>query len=495
MMMFGKSEFAGKLRQALWPIYPHELHKFALTSLLMFSILFNQNILRILKDSVLIPEISAEITSFAKVYCVTPCAAIFVVLYARLVNSFSFNQIFSYLTLFFVSFFLLFGLIIYPNVDAFHPDAASIDSLVKAYPHFKWYILLVGHWSSVLFYVLCELWPNIFYVLLFWQFTNDITTTNEAKRFYSFFSLFGNSSMIVVGLIMMYLASKNSILNRYFVGTEEKVVLVGTTIVLIALFACLSVYLVGALCKMHNASPRPKTQRPKLGVVESFRYILRSRYLWLLLICSASFGLTMNLVEVVWKDCMKKVYSSVNEYAEFNGMFVAWTGVVIMILTVVGGYILRSYSWLIAAMITPIIILSTGAIFFALVVFDEIFVDMLKSIIITSPVAIAIFVGTIQNVLAKGAKYSIWDTSREMLYIPLDSELKSKGKAAVDVISSKIGKSFAGIVQTVIFTIVPTATYSSISSILMSVFIIVCVAWICAVKEISREYENLVRQY
>ena len=77
-----------------------------------------------------------------------------------------------------------------------------------------------------------------------------------------------------------------------------------------------------------------------------------------------------------------------------------------------------------------------------------------------SPLALAIFVGTIQNVLAKGSKYSIWDTSTQMLYIPLDQELRTKGKAAVDVISGKIGKSTSGFIQSLIFTIVPNGNLS-----------------------------------
>jgi AAA family ATP:ADP antiporter len=47
-----------------------------------------------------------------------------------------------------------------------------------------------------------------------------------------------------------------------------------------------------------------------------------------------------------------------------------------------------------------------------------------------------------------------------MLYIPLDQELRTKGKAAVDVISPKIGKSASGLVLSMIFTILPMATFS-----------------------------------
>jgi AAA family ATP:ADP antiporter len=79
-----------------------------------------------------------------------------------------------------------------------------------------------------------------------------------------------------------------------------------------------------------------------------------------------------------------------------------------------------------------------------------------------------------------------------MLYIPLDDELKTKGKAAVDVISSKVGKSSSGLVQAMLFTIIPTATYASISPLLMVIFIFVCLIWIYAVHKVYHEYKKIV---
>ncbi|NDA91598.1 MAG: hypothetical protein EBY20_12030 [Alphaproteobacteria bacterium] len=70
--------------------------------------------------------------------------------------------------------------------------------------------------------------------------------------------------------------------------------------------------------------------------------------------------------------------------------------------------------------------------------------------------------------------------------------LRTKGKAAVDVISPKIGKSASGLVQSVIFTILPTATYNSISSSLMVIFIVVCLLWIYSVRKIYFEYQKIV---
>lgn len=488
-----------KLKNILWPIHNSELGKFIPMSGLMFCVLFNQNILRILKDSILISEISAEIVGFTKVYCVTPAAALFVIIYAKMANSLSFSRIFYYLTSVFVGFFAVFAFIIYPNIEVFHIDPALLNKLMLASPHCKWYIALAGNWSYVIFYTLSELWPNIFYVLLFWQFANEITTTQEAKRFYTFFSLFGNSSLIFVGLLMMNLASDQTMASYLGTVADNKITLVKISTVCVVISALISCWLVKFITtniltnsQFCSASRLIGTIKTKVGVMQSLKYIAKSKYLWLMLVCSAAFGCAINLVEAVWKAKIKELYPTVNQYAQFNSLYIFWTGIAIMIMTIIGNNVMRTHNWFVAAVISPVIILVTGTAFFAVIVFDQQILSLFDQTILMTPLALAVSIGAIQNILAKGSKYSIWDTSREMLYIPLSEEFRTKGKAAVDVISSKIGKSSSGLIQSLIFTIVPTATFTSISPLLMIIFIIVCVAWIYAIRKIYFEYLKII---
>jgi AAA family ATP:ADP antiporter len=471
----------------------------------MFCILFNQNVLRILKDSILISELSAEITSFAKLYCVTPLAALFVIIYAKLVNHLSFDKIFYYLSVFFIIFYLVFAFVLYPNIDYIHADQVATERLALLHPHFKWYIIMGANWGYILFYTLSELWPNIFYVLLFWQFANEITTTNQAQRFYTLFSFFGNSSLILVGAIMFSLSQEQNKLGELFTISNSKLFLTQISTVLVVISSILSCILVKYInykflsvensTYTHPLTGTNKTSsdgKSKMTIFESFKYIARSKYLWLMLICSASFGLSMNLVEAVWKSKIKELYPTVNDYAAFNSITILWTGVTIMIMTIIGNNIMRRHSWFAAAVVSPIVIMVTGTLFFILVVFEKTATNIFDGIIMMSPLALAVFIGGAQNVLSKGVKYSIWDTSTQMLYIPLDHELRTKGKAAVDVISPKIGKSFSGLVQSLIFTIAPFATYNSISGFLMLVFLIICIMWIYAVSKIHHEYQKIL---
>jgi AAA family ATP:ADP antiporter len=488
------ADLSGKFKNGFWSIKPSEYRHFFYMSALMFCVLFNQSVLRILKDSILIAEVSAEITNFAKVYCVTPMATIFFVVYSKMVNKLSFLEVFSYLICFFLAFFIIFAWLIYPNVHLWHLDSESMQALATLYPHFKWYIALGENWSYVVFYVLAELWPNIFYVLLFWQLANQITTTEQAKRFYIRFSLFGNSSVILVGLIMMTLSSEQSFIHKYFDQTHAKIVLVQSSIILVSIFSLLSILFVKLIYQEVVIKPSldASSSKPVLSFYESFRYIFSSKYLWLLLICSASFGLTMNLVESVWKAKIKELYGTVNQYAEFNSLYIMWTGVAVMLMTIIGNKIMKHQSWFVAAVITPVIIMTTGSMFFILIVFEGQMISMVDKILFTSPLVLAVSIGAIQNIIVKGTKYSIWDTSREMLYIPLDNELKTKGKAAVDVISSKIGKSSSGLVQSVLFTIFPAATAISIAPFMMIIFVVACIFWIYAVRIIYHEYKRII---
>ena len=85
-----------------------------------------------------------------------------------------------------------------------------MDSLVKEFPNFQWFIRIGGSWSYATFFVMAEMYGSMIVTLLFWQFANQITKTHEAKRFYSHFGLLGNISLPIVAVVFWLFLSKDS---------------------------------------------------------------------------------------------------------------------------------------------------------------------------------------------------------------------------------------------------------------------------------------------
>ena len=90
-------------------------------------------------------------------------------------------------------------------------------------------------------------------------------------------------------------------------------------------------------------------------------------------------------------------------------------------------------------------------------------------------------------------KYSLFDSTKEMAYIPLDDEMKSKGKAAVDVVGGRLGKSGGGIIQSTLFMLMPAFTFAEATPIFAGIFFIIVIAWLYGVKALGAEYSKKVK--
>ena len=483
------------IRRIVWPIEANELKKFIPLAMLMFLILFNYSMLRSIKDGFVVTHIGAESISFLKTYVVLPFAIIAMLIYAKLCNHFSQQGVFYIITSFFAAYLALFALVLYPNPDSYHPSVAFIEGLATDLPNFKWFIRIMGKWIYATFYTVSELWGSIMLSLLFWQFANQITKTQEAKRFYSMFGMLGNFGLILTGVILGSALGDEGGKAASGMGFEEIIgITIISTVLIMAIYWWMQKYVLTDPQYYDQSAKASKKSKAKLTIRESLKLIFSSRYLGLIAMLVLAYGISINLVEGVWKAKIKLLYPTAESYTAFMGNFQMWQGVGAIAFMIIGSNILRLVSWRVAAMLTPIMILITGATFFVFIIFDNQIAMYMTGILASTPLAMAVTIGTIQNVLSKATKYSLFDSTKEMAYIPLDDELKTKGKAAVDVVGGRMGKSGGGVIQSTFFMLLPSFTFAEATPYFGLVFIVIVILWTYAVKALSKEYENIVAE-
>jgi len=78
-----------------------------------------------------------------------------------------------------------------------------------------------------------------------------------------------------------------------------------------------------------------------------------------------------------------------------------------------------------------------------------------------------------------------------MAYIPLDQELKVKGKAAADVIGGRLGKGGSGYISSGLL-IATAGTVGTIAPYIAGIVIFVILLWLMAVGGVNKQYLKLV---
>ncbi|XVN40414.1 MAG: nucleotide exchange transporter Tlc3 [Rickettsia endosymbiont of Argas persicus] len=493
--------FFEKIKEIVWPIERRELKLFIPMALMMLCILFNFGALRSIKDSLVVPSMGAEIISFLKLWLVLPSCVIFTILYVKLSNKFNFEYVFYIIVGSFLSFFLFFAYIIYPNQEFYHPNDEIINSLIISYPNFKWFIKIAGKWSYGLMYIFAELWSAVFINLMFWQFANHIFDTDKAKRFYPVLGMVGNMGLIIAGSVLVFFSSNPTISPDFDLPanvtfqTSEMLqpiisIIVAVGIVSMLLFRIINRFiLTNAINVLDSKKVKAKT-KTKLSVFESIKLVINSKYIGRIALLIICYGLLINIVEGPWKAKVKELYPNTIDYVHFMGRFNILMGISCVTFMIIGSNILRRLGWLVSALLTPIMLSITGLIFFIFIIFIEEIGSCFGNF---NLLYAAIIVGAIQNVLSKSSKYSLFDSTKEMAYIPLSLELRTKGKAAVEVIGTKFGKSLGAFIQSLIFIIIPTATFDSIIIYLLVIFIVVISLWIWDVVKLNKEYIELCK--
>ena len=130
--------------------------------------------------------------------------------------------------------------------------------------------------------------------------------------------------------------------------------------------------------------------------------------------------------------------------------------------------------------------------FFGVLFFQDNLTGFFLAFVGMSPLAIAVFFGSAQNCMSKACKYSVFDSTKEMAYIPLSHESKLKGKAAIDGVGERFGKSGGSLVHQGLLMIF--ATVSASAPYVGAILLVAIVLWMISIRGLGKQFDTLVAE-
>ena len=487
-----------RLRSALFPIHDYEMKKFFSMSMLMFFILFFYTIVRDLKDS-LVQYYAVlggpELLSQLKLFFVLPAAFLLVMLYSFLINKFGFNKTFYILVSSFLLFYIAFLLFLFPNRAYIHPNEATVKAMQASWPSFLyWTVPCITNWSITLFYVFSELWGTIAISSLFWQFAYKATMKNEVKRFFGLYAVIGNVGVSLSGFILNYISETCKKLNQ---PRELSVYICVISSIVCGLIAIILFWYVNNVVLkdpryFDETQVKEKKKKEKVGVMDGIKILFKSPYLMLIGALVVCYGVAINFLEVIWKAYMRIYFSDPNQYQAMMGSLSITIGILTIVAAVIGQNIIRKTKWKTAALIPALILGIFGSVFFGIVLYGNYVSTMIFGV---NFVVLAVWSGLIIDALSKSVKYCLFDATKNMAYLPLNAETRTKGQAAVEVIGGRAGKAGSSFIQVILLGLVSAGSTLISHVITISViFAITGCSWICSVFGLSKKYEAKVAE-
>ena len=490
-----KSPTFTHFRAMFWPIHSHEIKKFVSLSLIMFGLLFIYTIARDTKDTLVINAAGVGIIPFLQGTALTFAGFLFVLVYAKLSNMFSREKLFYIIIAPFLLYYSFFGFVIHPNSEWFHPAKETIAALNVSFPALTGLIDIYACWSYSLFYILTEIWGNAMIALMFWEFANHIVLIDESKRFYGLFAVIANVALIISGYFVYFCSNTIQLFLPHGkdAWTISMYLLMGSITVMGIFVVCIFRWMHKSILHNGDADGFPvekaNVQTPqKKSLLQSAKVIVTSHEIFLILILVLSYSITVNVLEIQWKHQLN-LFCQGNRgtYNGYMGLYSSVTGVfTIFCGLVISTRLLHTGTWFRAAIITPLLFLIIGGLYFIHIINPNLLGFVLAKFSV-SPLAFAAAAGGVVVLILKSMKYTLFDPTKEMAYIPLSEELRTKGKAAVDVLGSNLGESTSGYIHIILFGILATKDVLAAAPYACAIFLALCVVWLMAVKVMSNK--------
>ncbi len=317
-------------------------------------------------------------------------------------------------------------------------------------------------WVSMVYWV----WSDIFMitsVTQFWILINDIYNPRQAKRLVGFLVSGGLLGGIGGSLLAALLARS--------IGTEKLLLICP-----LMLFLCLVIVnFVSRLQKAESdreVEALKKLKKQKITYSKSFQLLRKNRHLMLLCGIVVAGIVVTTLVDFQFNLLIENQYKDQNTRTAFLGTFFTILLIFSYLLHVFStNRILKNFGIRTALLIAPFFLL-IGSVAIFLV-----------------PLGYMIYWAALIKGTDKSLAHSLSQSVRELLYIPINPEIKYKAKVFIDMFVNKFAKGFGALLILLFFSVLQF-TIKQMSFIAI-VFIF---GWIVLNLMITREYVNIVKR-
>lgn len=302
-------------------------------------------------------------------------------------------------------------------------------------------------------------WAGIFGVIApmqVWTLSNFLYTTRQAKRLYGFIGAGG-----ILG----------AILGGFF--SSEMVKRIGTDNLLLAIivFIGICVVLVNIIWRGRQerapSEEREAASQPH-NLRQSLSLILRSRYLILIAVVIAFSQVVSTVVDFQFKAVAEQIYPEKDQLTRFFGSFYGYLGILSFVLQIfVTGRLLRRLGVGIALFVLP---LAVGA-------------GSMMLLLWTSLAAALAAKGPDQLL-----KHSVDKSATELLYLPIQRDIKPAVKSFIDTVLWRVADASAGILV-LLLTAVAGLSISGVSVATLGLIGL----WLVALLAVRHRYRDALR--
>lgn len=402
----------------------------------MFSIvcLLNMNyaVLRSARNALTVADLGggASAIPWFELCGTMPGALLMTLALAWALNKYSIQRVFFLTLAIFTLFFLSFSLVIYPLMPAMKALMQGCFWIPE------WITELLPKLLSMLFFTMAELWKIALLTVLFWGFVNQYVSVEDAKRYYSPL-MFGGSLGTVLASPLITCCTSDFLSKQSW--SHSLSLMMGALALISILIAWLFSKLSQAFSEpIQSATPAAESASDSLSLWDSLKACYQSPYLMLLAWMTIADYIAYALGEVVFFDILKQRFPDPREYCDFMGRLSLWNGLLTAACALfITPLILKKYRWVIASLITPVCLLLTEMAFF-FAVLNPYLIGKLNLLVL---------LGSLFFCLVRAAKYTLFDTSKEISFLLLPPLEKLQGKLIIDGVCARVGRGSASFVS------------------------------------------------